>query len=335
MHFWPHNCIIPQSLTFDKFDLVIPRSDGGRTPLRLKASRGKAINMKEITLEQLLEAGCHFGHQVTRSNPKARDFIFEARDGIHIIDLAKTKEGLEEAANYLKNLAKRQDANLVIVGTKRQTFEILTTEIERIKRETKGESGLFYVTNKWIGGLLTNFSEVSKNFKKLTDFTHKLETPSEQEGYTKKEVGGWQKEKEKLERLYGGVYKLTKNPDALLIIDSHLEDLAVRESLKMNVPTVAIVDTNADPALVDYPIPANDDAVGSLQLIVSYLLDAWKEGRNSVPEAKPAETPKASLEKPIDKSSEVAKKGVKEATAKSLPKSSSSKPAKTTKTTKK
>ena len=237
--------------------------------------------MKQITLEQLLEAGCHFGHQVTRSNPRARDFIFEARDGIHIIDLAKTKEGLEEAAAFLKALASKEASNLVIVGTKRQANALLISEIERIKNEIKGDSGLFYVTNRWIGGLLTNFSEVSKNFKKLTDFTYKLATPSEQAGFTKKEIGGWTKEKEKLERLYGGVYTLTKKPDALFIIDSHLEDLAVREAAKMSVATVAIVDTNADPNVVDYPIPANDDAVGSLQLIIGYIMDAWVEGRNS------------------------------------------------------
>ena len=206
-------------------------------------------------------------------------FIFEARDGIHIIDLAKTKEGLEEAAKYLKNLAKTPSATLLVVGTKRQADELLLTEIERVKKEIKGDSGLFFVTNKWIGGLLTNFSEVSKNFKKLTDFTHKLATPSEQEGFTKKEIGGWQKESHKLENLYGGVAKITKKPDALFIIDSHLEDLVVREALATHVPTVAIVDTNADPAVVDYPIPANDDAVGSISLIVNYIIDSWIEGR--------------------------------------------------------
>lgn len=237
--------------------------------------------MKNITLEELLEAGCHFGHQVTRSNPKARDFIFEARDGIHIIDLAKTKEGLEEAGKYLKSQAQNPEINLVIVGTKRQANAILTSEIERVKKEIAGDSGLFYVTNRWIGGLLTNFSEVSKNFKKLIDFTHKLQTPSEQEGFTKKEIGGWSKEKEKLERLYGGVFELKRRPDILFIIDSHLENLAVREAFKMGVPTVAITDTNSDPALVDYSIPANDDAVGSLQLIIGYLLDAWMEGRKA------------------------------------------------------
>jgi small subunit ribosomal protein S2 len=255
--------------------------------------------MRNITLEELLEAGCHFGHQVSRSNPKARDFIFEARDGIHIIDLAMTKEGLEEAGKYIKSLGQNPNANLVIVGTKRQTQEILKSELERVTKEIKGEPGLFTVTNKWIGGLLTNFSEVSKNFRKLADLIKKLETPSEQEGYTKKEIGGWGKEKEKLWSFYGGVYKLTKTPDALFIIDSHLEHLAVDEANKMKVPTVAITDTNSDPALVTYPIPANDDAVGSLQLIIGYILDAWKEGRNTVksqePNSKSQKTEKTSV----------------------------------------
>ncbi len=253
--------------------------------------------MKDITLEQLLEAGCHFGHQVTRSNPKARDFIFEARDGIHIIDLAKTKEGLEEAAKYLKNLGKNPGSTLLIVGTKRQSHEVLIKEIERAKGQIRGDSGLYYVTNKWIGGLLTNFQEVSKNFKKLIDLTHNLATPSAQEGYTKKEIGGWGKEREKLNGFYGGVFEMTRRPDALFIIDSRLEDLAVREALRMNVPSVAITDTNADPALVDYAIPANDDAVGSLELIIGYLMDAWAEGKNSIKEEKPKEEKKSEVKK--------------------------------------
>lgn len=277
--------------------------------------------MKEITLEQLLEAGCHFGHQVTRSNPKARDFIFEARDGIHIIDLAKTKEGLEDAAKYLKNLGKNPGSTLLIVGTKRQSHEVLIKEIERAKGQIKGDSGLFYVTNKWIGGLLTNFQEVSKNFKKLMDLTHNLATPSAQEGYTKKEVGGWGKEREKLNGFYGGVFQMTRRPDALFIIDSRLEDLAVREALRMNVPSVAMVDTNADPALVDYAIPANDDAVGSLELIIGYLMDAWAEGKNSIKE-KPVEEKKPEVKKTSAGASaqEVVAQALKEEAAKEVKK---------------
>ncbi len=233
--------------------------------------------MRQITLEELLEAGCHFGHQVTRSNPKARDFIFEARDNIHIIDLAKTKEGLEEAANFIKDLAAK-NRTLVVVGTKRQARTIVEEVLRQAQDQGAGD-GLFYITNRWVGGLLTNFAEVSKNFKKYADFVTDLQDDEVKARYTKKEVGGWEKEKNKLENLYGGVAKITKVPDALFIIDSHLENLAVREALMTHVPTVALVDTNADPAIIDYPIPANDDAVGSIKLIVSFIIDAWIEGR--------------------------------------------------------
>ena len=231
--------------------------------------------MREITLEELLEAGCHFGHQVTRSNPKARDFIFEARDNIHIIDLAKTKEGLEEAAAFIKDVASKNGV-LVVVGTKRQAKTIVEEEVKRA-----ADNNLFFITNRWVGGLLTNFSEVSKNFKKLHDFETDLADDEVRARYTKKEIGGWEKEKNKLENLYGGVAKITKKPDALFIIDSHLENLAVREALVTHVPTVGIVDTNADPGVLDYPIPANDDAVGSIKLIVTYIIDAWIEGRKN------------------------------------------------------
>ena len=235
--------------------------------------------MRQITLEELLEAGCHFGHQVTRSNPKARDFIFEARDNIHIIDLAKTKAGLEEAAAFIQDIAAK-NGTLVVVGTKRQARTIVEEEVKRARLATPAkEENIFYITNRWVGGLLTNFTEVSKNFKKYHDFITDLQDDEVKSRYTKKEVGGWEKEKNKLEKLYGGVAKITKKPDALFIIDSHLEDLAVREALVTHVPTVALVDTNADPTIIDYPIPANDDAVGSIKLIVSYIIDSWVEGR--------------------------------------------------------
>ena len=243
---------------------------------------GKGNDMREITLEELLEAGCHFGHQVTRSNPKARDFIFEARDNIHIIDLAKTKEGLEVASAFIKDLASKNGA-LVAVGTKRQAQAIVEEVLRQAQDQGAGD-GLFYITNRWVGGLLTNFAEVSKNFKKLHDFTTDLQDDEVRSRYTKKEIGGWEKEKNKLENLYGGVAKIIKKPDALFIIDSHLEDLAVREALVTHIPTVGLVDTNADPSIIDYPIPANDDAVGSIKLIVSYIIDAWIEGRKEAGE---------------------------------------------------
>lgn len=246
--------------------------------------------MREITLEQLLEAGCHFGHQVTRSNPKARDFIFEARDNIHIIDLAKTKQGLEEAGEFIRNLAKT-GGTLLIVGSKRQARDIVAKQLERIKEVDPSFSNTFFILEKWIGGTLTNFSQISQNLKKLKELTERLGNAEEKvpqsaislrgTKYTKKEVGLWEKERQRLSLLYGGLVNMTNMPGAVYIIDSHLEALAVKEAQILNVPTVAIVDTNADPLLIDYPIPANDDAVGSIEIITSYIIDAWIEGLRS------------------------------------------------------
>lgn len=243
--------------------------------------------MKDISLEQLLEAGCHFGHQVTRQNPKARNFIFEARDNIHIIDLTKTKEGLDAALQYIKDLASK-GGTLLVVGTKRQAKPIIEEELTRLTKDAKEEDRekhenspkLFHVTNRWVGGTLTNFPEIVKNYKKLKELGEKLQDETEKEKYTKREVGLWAKEKQKLEMFYGGVSSIGKLPDALFIVDTHNEHLAVREATRMGVPIVGIVDTNADPYLIDYPIPANDDAVGSIKLIVGAVIDAWIEGSN-------------------------------------------------------
>lgn len=254
--------------------------------------------MRTITLEELLEAGSHFGHQVTRHNPKSRDYVFEARDGIHIIDLAKTKEGLEEAATFVKKIAER-DGSIIILGAKRQADAIVKEEAKRAIEA--GATDLYYVTARWIGGLLTNLPEVSKNFKKLQDLTKKLNDPYEKQKYTKKEVSLWDKEKVKLEVYYQGVADMKKAPDAVFIIDTHLENLAVREARAMRVPIVGITDTNADPTIIDYPIPANDDAAGSIKLITAYIIDAWIEGKqkakkNAEAAKEPtADTPSTSL----------------------------------------
>jgi small subunit ribosomal protein S2 len=288
--------------------------------------------MKEVTLEELLEAGCHFGHQVTRQNPKARDFVFESRDNIHIIDLAKTKEGLETAAHYIKTLASK-GGTLVVVGTKRQAQTIISDEIKRAHEAvTNAEHGpyLYTVTTRWMGGTLTNAGEVAKNYKKLKELGEKLNNPEEKAKYTKKEIGQWEKERHKLNMFYGGISGMKNSPDALFIIDTHMEDLAVREAQKMGVPTVGIVDTNADPAVIDYPIPANDDAVGSIKFIMSYIIGAWIEGaknpvgaetvdkKEEAPKKKSAksekdESPSVNQESSVKKE---AKAPVKKATAK-------------------
>jgi small subunit ribosomal protein S2 len=234
--------------------------------------------MKNISLEELLEAGCHFGHQVTRQNPKSRDFVFEARDNIHIIDLEKTKEGLDAAGEFVRNLAK-QNGTLVVLGAKRQAEQVVKDGVKRAQNQ--GVDGLYYVTQRWIGGIFTNFPEVSKNFKRLNQLTTNLKDEYEKAKFTKKEISLWEKERAKLENFYGGIADMKGAPDAIYIIDTHLEDLAVREARAKGVKTVGITDTNSDPTIIDYPIPANDDALGSIQLITDYIIDAWIEGRKA------------------------------------------------------
>lgn len=234
--------------------------------------------MRTVKLEELLEAGCHFGHQVSRQNPKAREFIFETRDNIHIIDLEKTKEGLEEAGKFVYDLAKK-GGTILVLGTKRQAEGILRDEFLRVER--KESEGLYFVTKRWIGGTLTNFSEVSKNFKKLKDLSYQLQDENQKAIYTKKEISGWEKSRLKLESFYGGIAEMNRTPDALFIIDTHHERVAAEEALKMGTTTVGITDTNSDPMIIGYPIPANDDAVGSLKLIINYIFDAWIEGKKA------------------------------------------------------
>lgn len=240
---------------------------------RVKLRRPKKNSMREVTLEELLEAGCHFGHQVNRRNPKADVFIFESRSNIHIINLEKTKEGLVAAGKYLLDLSSK-GGYIIFVGTKRQAKEIVREEVEKARQA--GGKGIFYVTSRWVGGTLTNFSEVSKNFKRLGQLNEFIKSP--QQEYTKREIVLFTRERDKLANLYEGIAEMEKVPDALVIIGTQLETTAVREAIKNNVTTVGIVDTNADPTIIDYPIPANDDAVGSIKLITSYLVDAWIEG---------------------------------------------------------
>ncbi|OGH17271.1 MAG: 30S ribosomal protein S2 [Candidatus Levybacteria bacterium RIFCSPHIGHO2_02_FULL_40_18] len=229
--------------------------------------------MHEITLEELLEAGCHFGHQVNRRNPKADIFIFEARSNIHIINLEKTREGLVAAGKYLLDLSSK-GGYIVFVGTKRQAKEIVKEEVGRAK--SLSAKGIFYVTSRWVGGTLTNFSEVAKNFKRLSQLNEFIQNP--QQEYTKREIVLFTRERDKLKNLYEGISEMDRIPDALVIIGTQHETTAVREAIKNDMTTVGIVDTNADPTVIEYPIPANDDAVGSIKLITSYLVDAWIEG---------------------------------------------------------
>ncbi|TSC53887.1 MAG: small subunit ribosomal protein S2 [Microgenomates group bacterium LiPW_16] len=225
--------------------------------------------MREISLKELLEAGCHFGHQVPRWNPRARSFIYTARDGVHIIDLAKTKEGLEAAAAFVKELAK-SGGTIIFVGTKRQARGIVYQEARK--------SGAFYLVTRWLGGLLTNWEQIKKNLEKL-DKLRREKKGETWEKFTKKEQQILEKELNKLEKLYGGIADLADLPQALFLVDIRKEEAAVREAIKTGVKTLGIVDTNANPDLIDYPIPANDDAIGSIKLIVSYIAQAFEEGK--------------------------------------------------------
>ncbi len=237
--------------------------------------------MREITLEELLEAGCHFGHQVNRNNPKANEFIFEARNNVHIINLEQTREGLLNAADYVKKLSS-QGGTLVVVGTKRQVQPVVKDEVERAR--AAGAGNIHYVSARWIGGILTNFQEVSKNFKRLNEIEEILSGKNSE--YTKREKLLMEREKEKLMNLYEGIRDLKRIPDALFVIDTHHEATAVYEANRRNLTIVGMVDTNSDPTVVDYAIPSNDDAVGAVKVITSYIMDAWIEGAKGDKELK-------------------------------------------------
>jgi len=220
-------------------------------------------------MRDLLEAGVHFGHQVKRWNPKMASYIFTAKDGIHVLDLAVTVTELEKACDFLKNVS-ADGGKVIFLGTKRQAQPIIREEAER--------SGAMYVINRWIGGLLTNFESVSQRIVRLSDLESKREA-GEFKNLTKKEQLLIDREIEKLNRLYGGVRGLDKLPDALFVVDVRREINAVREAQKREVPVVAICDTNADPDYVEWVIPGNDDAIKSIKILVSAVADAVLEGK--------------------------------------------------------
>lgn len=225
----------------------------------------------KVSLKDLLEAGAHFGHQARRWNPKMKDYLFGVRDGIHIFDLAKTKEGLEEAAKFVKTTA-AEGGKIVFVGTKRQAGAI-------IKEEAK-KAGMPFVDQRWLGGTVTNWGEIKKRIDKLLEMKEKKEK-GEYKKYTKKEQLLIDREIAKLERKLGGLVGLEDLPEAIFVVDTKKEKAAVREAKRKGIPVVAVVDSNSDPDLVDYVIPANDDAVGAIKMIVSVIGEAAKEGRET------------------------------------------------------
>lgn len=222
---------------------------------------------KNITLEQLLEAGCHFGHQVRRWNPAMSKYIYGDKNGVHIFDLTKTKEGLDKALEFLTNLAK-EDKIVLFLGTKRQAAD----EVKRIATEV----GMPYLSVRWPGGLFTNFGQLQKSVRRMVDLKDKKEK-GELKKYTKREQLLFDREIAKLEKTFIGITNMNRLPDALFVVDTHKEDVAVREAMSAKIPVVGIVDTNANPSIVDYVIPANDDADKSLKLILEAVGGALKK----------------------------------------------------------
>ncbi len=223
-------------------------------------------------MKELLESGAHFGHQVKRWNPKMKKFIFGERNGIHIVDLQKTLKGVEEAYNFLKNVA-AAGGSVLFVGTKKQAQDAVTEEAKK--------AGAFYVTSRWLGGMLTNYTTVKKSIERLK----KIETMKADGTYnvlTKKEVSQLENEREKLEKNLCGIKDMKTIPDAVFIIDPRKENIAVQEAKRLSIPIVAVVDTNCDPEDADYVIPGNDDAIRAIKLISSKMAAATIEGKGTL-----------------------------------------------------
>ena len=220
-------------------------------------------------MKQLLEAGVHFGHQTKRWNPKMAQFIFGQRNGIYIINLEKTAEKLEGACNFIRDITSRGES-VLFVGTKKQAKEAVIAEAQKC--------GMFSVTERWLGGLMTNFSTIRSSVKRMKEIEAMKEDAS-MEALTKKEKAALEKEWAKLHKNLAGVADMKKLPGAIIIIDPKKEDTAAREAKKLGVPIVALIDTNSDPDQVDFPIPGNDDAIRAIKLVLSVLADSVLEGK--------------------------------------------------------
>lgn len=225
--------------------------------------------MANTNYKELLDAGVHFGHLTRKWDPKMAPFIFMEKNGIHIIDLNKTLASLDEATSAIKNIAK-SGRKILFVATKKQAQEIVTEEAKRLKMP--------YVTDRWLGGMLTNFATVRKSLKKMSTIDKMVKDNTAYAAIAKREKLMLSREREKLERVLGGIADLSRLPAALFVVDVKREHIAVKEAQKLNLPVFAICDTNSNPELVDFPIPANDDASKSVALIVSIIGKAIEEG---------------------------------------------------------
>src|SRR5690625_5281851 len=225
--------------------------------------------MSVISMKQLLEAGVHFGHQTRRWNPKMKKYIFTERNGIYIIDLQKTVKKIDEAYNFVRQLAE-DGGSVLFVGTKKQAQESVKDEALR--------SSMFYVNQRWLGGTLTNFQTIRKRINRLKQI-ERMEEDGTFDVLPKKETVDLLKEKDRLLKFLGGIKDMNKLPDAIFVIDPRKENIAIAEARKLNIPIIGIVDTNCDPDEIDYVIPANDDAIRAVKLLTSKMADAIIEGR--------------------------------------------------------
>lgn len=242
-----------------------------------------------ISMKELLEAGVHFGHQVKRWNPKMKKYIFGERNGIYIIDLQKTLKGLEDACNFVRDVAMKGE-HVLFVGTKKQAQDAIQEEAQR--------AGAFYVNQRWLGGMLTNFSTIKKSITRLKSI-EKMKEDGTYDALSKKEVAAYEKERMRLEKYLGGIKEMNGLPGVIFIVDPKKERIAVAEARKLSIPIVAIVDTNCDPDEVDIVIPGNDDAIRAIKLIASKIADAMIEGKEAASKMAEAEAEKAMIEEKI------------------------------------
>ncbi|MGI6457435.1 MAG: 30S ribosomal protein S2 [bacterium] len=231
--------------------------------------------MTTVSMKQLLESGVHFGHQTRRWNPKMSRYIFGQRNGIYIIDLKKTVRLLKDACRFVRDIS--ANGGLVLfVGTKKQAQDTVKEEAQRC--------GMYYVNNRWLGGMLTNYETVSQSIKKLKELESKLNDEEAMQAYTKKERLLMDRQREKLEKNLAGIKDMPQIPDVMFVTDTRKEHIAVLEARRLGIPVVAIVDTNCDPDLIDYIIPGNDDAIRAVRLISARIADAVLEGRSAATE---------------------------------------------------
>jgi len=234
-----------------------------------------------VTIKELLEAGVHFGHQTRRWNPKMKKFIFTSRNGIYIIDLQKTLECLQIACQKVREVVGDDKKEVLFVGTKKQAKEVIHEEAKRC--------GMPYVTERWLGGMLTNFLTIRQNMKRLKELEEKKEDGT-YEKLTKKEVSRSERERGKLEKVLGGIKQITRLPGLLVVVDSKKERIAVAEANKLKIPVVGLIDTNSDPDPIDFPIAGNDDAIKSIKVITREISNAILEASKKLIEEKEFES---------------------------------------------